>query len=164
MMTLRNIARQIGMVVMAASTCAAVAQTAPPAPAPAATPAKDPKAEKVAELCRLITKSIATLPKNAGVTDLEAAIVFAISQDASLASEKKADRDRIVDLALTCALGAKPSAALLAAARNVRASYGIGTGAIAAGGNWGPSAGGASAFFGPVIGVGGGSSNYTQVR
>lgn len=163
-MTIRSIARQIGILVTAVGACAAVAQTAPPAPAPAAAPAKDPKAEKVAELCRLITKSIATLPKNAGVTDLEAAIVFAISQDESLASETKAERDRIVDLALTCALGAKPSAALIAAARNVRASYGIGTGAILSGSNFGPSAGSASAFFGPVIGVGGGSSNYTQVR
>lgn len=155
-------ARHAGLLLLAIGTCSATAQSAPQDPPKPER--KDPRAEIAADLCRLIVRSVARLPKNAGATDIEAAIVFAISQDPALVDKKKAERDRIVELALGCALGDNPSGALLAAVNNVRASYGIGTGAVQNGGNWGSGTGGVTPFSGPIIGVGGGSSNYTQVR
>lgn len=162
MKSITMMAKHAGMLLLAAGAYSAIAQNAPQDPPK--TERKDPQAEAAALLCREIIKSVAALPKNAGVTDIEAAILFAISQDAALAEKPKAERDRIVELALTCALGDNPSAALRAAINNVRTSYGFGTGAVQNGGSFGPSSGGVSAFSGPIIGVGGGSSNYTPSR
>jgi hypothetical protein len=116
------------------------------------------------ELCLLVVNAISALPARASVADLEAAIVFAISQAPMLQPQMaKRDRDRLVELALTCALGSgKGGPNLAAAIANVRSSYGIGTGAVGVSGSF--NGGSASTFTLPLVGIGGGSTNYSSGR
>jgi hypothetical protein len=116
------------------------------------------------ELCSLVVNAISALPARASVADLEAAVVFAISQAPMLQPQmSKRDRDRLVELALTCALGSgKGGPNLAAAIANVRSSYGIGTGAVRVGGSF--NGGAASSFTLPLVGIGGGSTNYSSAR
>lgn len=113
------------------------------------------------DLCQTIIRSIATLPRGASTIDLESALVFAISQAPTLqGSRDKRQIGRIVSLALNCAGGSAGHRNLAAAISNVRLSYGIGTGAtVGRGGGEGDLFGGG--FSGPLVGIGGGSSNYT---
>ena len=134
----------------------------------AATPSQTPeeqgfqKRDNVHELCELILKSVNALPADAGVTDIEAAIVYAISQAPMLQSGiDEAQRKRIIDGALSCALGDGSRRNLVLAIGNVRNSYGIGTGAVQTGSSGGGNGGFGGSFSPPLVGIGGGSSNYS---
>lgn len=109
-------------------------------------------AKAAQQLCLLMTASVAKLPRSASTQDIEAAIVFTISQ-------KKAPPS-VVTAALKCVRGTGQN--FRVALANVGRGYNIGTASITdAGGSFGNGGGGNAST--PVIGIGGGGggSNYT---
>lgn len=117
--------------------------------------------EAARELCKAIIEALADLPLDAGTTDIEAAIVFAISQSPYLQRLDDIERrDRIINEALDCVAGQAQHTNLATAIANVRAAYSVGTGAI--GGRSGSTGGGFSNFGPPLVGIGGGGANYTS--
>lgn len=112
-------------------------------------------AKQATQICVSIKAALAKLPSQAAVEDIEAAIVFVLSQ-ASYAPATMA-------AGLSCASEGADGNARTAFA-NVRASYGrSGTGATRP--SFGSSNGGGGVFFSPpVVGVGGGTTNYTSSR
>jgi hypothetical protein len=138
-----------GAAMMAAGALLAAAW---PAAAATQTPAAALDQKRVSELCTAMTLGVAKLPRTAGTQDVEAALVFAISQS-------KAD-PRTVEAALRCVRGS--GTAFQQALANVRQGYSIGTGAIASGGG-GFGSGGFGFGSTPVTGIGGGGgSTYTR--
>ncbi len=114
-------------------------------------------AAAVSRLCRLIVADVVRLPKGASVEDLEASIVYTLSQ-------ARAER-RIIGPALICAAGnAGDAPSLRQAFANVQQSYGgPGTASLAQAG-FGNGGNAGSFFSAPAIAIGGGTSNYTPVN
>lgn len=121
----------------------------------------DTDAQASRELCQTIIRSVSALPPGSSKIDLESAVVFAISQAPALQGGRdKRQIGRIVSVALNCAAGLGTHRHLAAALGNVRFAYGIGTAAVRGGSaaDGGMFGGG---FSQPLVGIGGGSSNYS---
>jgi hypothetical protein len=107
-----------------------------------------------ATIANTIKRELAALPTTATEADMEATIVFALSQ-----GDYSFD---VMDAALNMITDPNSTTELKQAVANVRIAMlnkkKFGTAAINGGGGNG---GGFSSFSSPIVGIGGGSSNYT---
>tara|TARA_R110000787_G_scaffold9028_27_gene31561 strand:- start:15971 stop:16471 length:501 start_codon:yes stop_codon:yes gene_type:complete len=140
---------------------AAAMQESPSQPPPSQEAIDTVDRDKAARtLCRAMIDSVRPLPTDAGTADLEAALIFVISQDAVVRAETdKTLLFQLIESALSCTVsGAASYKNLEQAAQNVLQSYRVGTGSIRT------SNGAGAVGFSPLLGVGGGGggANYSS--